>query len=73
MAIITRTQRASRTNAGYPPALATAIADILAMGAQPRFIGNSSTRSHTTHIKIVWPEKFHQRFVLPSGIEHQPF
>jgi hypothetical protein len=73
MAINTRTQSASRTNTRYSPALAPDALTTNALNTPSRFSGNSSTRSHTTRIKIVWPEKFHQRFVLPSGIEYQPF
>ena len=70
MAIITGTQSTRRSNAGYPATLAT---EALATVTASRFSGNSAARRHTTKIKIVWPEKFHQRFVLPSGIEYQPF
>ncbi len=40
---------------------------------QSRFTGNVNTRSHTRAPKPVYPEHYHQRYTLPSGIEEQPF
>jgi len=69
MAFVTRSQSANTSKQGYPAALAAVEAE----PAQSRFSGNAAARRHTTHIKITWPEKFHERYRLPSGIEQQPF
>ncbi|HLJ35478.1 MAG TPA: hypothetical protein VKU38_17620 [Ktedonobacteraceae bacterium] len=40
---------------------------------QIRFVGNASSRSHTRVPKPIYPERYNQRYTLPSGIEEQPF
>jgi hypothetical protein len=60
-----------------PPSTAThaANASLFApsSSSQARFVGNTSTRNHTRTPGPVYPERYHQRYTLPSGIEEQPF
>jgi hypothetical protein len=60
-----------------PPSTAThaANASLFApsSSSQARFVGNTSARSHTRAPGPVYPERYNQRYTLPSGIEEQPF
>ena len=60
-----------------PPSTATHAlnASLFAPSSSPqiRFAGNASVRSHTRVPKPVYPERYNQRYTLPSGIEEQPF
>jgi len=38
-----------------------------------RFAGNVSALSHSKAPKIVWPERYRQRYRLPANVEEQPF
>ncbi|HVB61019.1 MAG TPA: hypothetical protein VNE61_07490 [Ktedonobacteraceae bacterium] len=38
-----------------------------------RFAGNVSALSHAKAPKIVWPERYRQRYRLPANVEEQPF
>jgi len=38
-----------------------------------RFAGNVSALSHAKAPKIVWPERYRQRYQLPANVEEQPF
>ena len=60
-----------------PPSTSTHAlnASLFAPSSSPqiRFAGNASSRSHTRAPKPVYPERYNQRYTLPSGIEEQPF
>jgi len=64
-----------------PPSTATHAlnASLFAPSSSPhiRFAGNANTRSHASNTsstpKPVYPERYNQRYTLPSGIEEQPF
>src|SRR5712692_1528983 len=72
MAVITRTQGTSRSNAaGYPAALINHSDVIAPLSISPRNVGHSASRNHVSH--IVFPEKYHERYRLPIGIEQQSF
>ena len=60
-----------------PPSTSTysVNASLFAPSSSPhiRFAGSINTRSHTSTPKPVYPERYNQRYTLPSGIEEQPF
>ncbi len=60
-----------------PPSTSTHAtnASLFAPSSSPhiRFAGNINARSHTSTPKPVYPERYNQRYTLPSGIEEQPF